>query len=89
MKKFLIKIAFLSTIIGASVFSLTSCNQQIWDFNYKYDYAIIQLGNGKVVEGKIKYWTDYEDGEQLQITMEDGTVYLTSSFNCTLIYYGR
>ena len=63
---------------------LMGCNKQIIDLNYTYNYAIIQLPNGEVVEGKIQSWTDYE-GEQLQIKMND-VVYLCSSYNCVLMY---
>ena len=59
-------------------------NKQFFDVNQKYDYAIIDLPNGDIVEGDIKTWNDYE-GEQIQITFEDGDTYLTSSFHCTLI----
>lgn len=63
--------------------NLTGCNKQIIDLNYTYNYAIIQLQNGDVVEGSIDSWKDYE-GEQLQIKI-DGVTYLTNSYNCTLI----
>lgn len=59
-------------------------NKDYIDTVRTYDKAIIQLANGDVVETKIKAWRDY-DGEQLQVTAEDGTVYLTSSFRCDLI----
>lgn len=73
-------------LIIVSVFALTSCNYQVLDLTYSYDYAIIKLQNGKIVEGKVQQWRDYEDGEQLQVTV-DGVTYLTNSFNCTLIDY--
>ena len=56
------------------------------DLNYNYNYAIIKLQNGKIIEGKVQSWRDYEASEQLQVTI-DGTTYLTNSFNCTLIEY--
>lgn len=67
------------------MFSLVSCNKQIVDLNYSFNYAIIRLPDGTIVEGKVQSWTDYEDGEQLQVKI-DGVTYLTSSFNCTLIH---
>lgn len=73
-------------LIIVSVFALTSCNYQVIDLKYSYDYAIIKLQNGKIVEGKVQQWRDYEDGEQLQVTV-NGVTYLTNSFNCTLIDY--
>lgn len=81
MKKILMTIC-----IVASVLTLTSCNYQVVDLNYSYDYAIIKLQNGKVIEGKVQSWRDYDDGEQLQVKV-DGVTYLTNSYNCTLIDY--
>lgn len=63
--------------------TLMGCNKQIVDLNYTYNYAVIQLPNGEIVEGKIQTWTDY-DGEQLQVKI-DGVVYLCSSYNCVLM----
>ena len=78
MKK--IKLMAIGILITAA---LTGCNKQIVDLNYTYNYAVIQLPNGEVVEGEIQTWTDYE-GEQLQVKI-DGVVYLCSSYNCVLM----
>ena len=67
------------------VLSLVSCNYDMIDTQYSYDTAIITLNNGERIEVSIKSWRDCEDGEQLQITSTDGTVYLVSSYNCILI----
>lgn len=79
MKKKVIAIITLLVL----VVSLAGCNKQILDTTYTFNYAIIQLPNGEVVEGKVESWNDY-DGEQLQVKI-DGTVYLCSSYNCVLI----
>lgn len=60
------------------------CNYKVVDLTYKYNYAYIELQNGEIIEGEVENWTDYE-GEQLQVQI-DGVIYLTNSFNCTLIY---
>lgn len=65
--------------------SVAGFNYQLVDLQYKYNYAIIQLQNGEVIEGEVEQWKDYEDGEQLQVKI-NGVVYLTNSFNCTLMY---
>lgn len=77
----------LALVLAASlaIGGLTGCgNKDMWDTVYTFDYAIIKLPNGEVVEGKVDKWTDYEDGDQLQVTI-DGKIYLTSTLNCTLI----
>jgi hypothetical protein len=70
--------------VGMIAMVLSGCNYQMVDLNYDYDYAIINI-NGEYQKVEIDGWRDYEDGEQLQIIAKDGTVYLTNSFNCTLV----
>ena len=77
------KIFVIGTIVAATLF-FTGCNYQIIDLDYEYNYAVIKLQNGEVVEGKVTSWTDYE-GEQLQVKI-GGKTYLTNSYNCTLMY---
>ena len=60
------------------------CNKQIVDFTYNYNYAIIKMPNGEVVEGKVSSWNDYE-GDQLQIVI-NGTTYLVHSTNVALMH---
>jgi uncharacterized lipoprotein YehR (DUF1307 family) len=64
--------------------SLVGCgNQQLFDATYTFDYAIIKMPNGEIVEGKVDSWNDYE-GEQLQIKI-NGVTYLTHSENVVMI----
>ena len=59
-------------------------NKDWFDTTYKYDKAIIALQDGTIVQGEVQNWTDYEDGDQLQVKV-DGKVYLVHSSNVTLI----
>ena len=61
----------------------TGCNKQIVDLTYKYDYAIIELPNGNIVEGKVSSWKDYE-GDQIQVVI-NGTTYLVHSADIVLM----
>ena len=63
---------------------LAGCNKTIVDLTYKFDRAIIKLPNGEVIEGKISTWTDYEDGDQIQVKI-NGKTYLVHSSNIVLI----
>ena len=63
---------------------LTGCNKQVFDTTYSYDRAILYLPNGEVIEGKVQSWTDYEDGDQIQVKI-DGKQYLIHSENIVLI----
>lgn len=71
-----------STIILAM--SLSGCNKQIVDVTFSYERAIISLPNGEVVDGKVQSWTDYEDGDQIQVKI-DGVTYLVHSSQVALI----
>ena len=72
-----------ATLIAAM--SLTACgNRQIFDVTYTFDRAIISLPNGTVVDGKVQSWTDYEDGDQIQVKI-DGITYLVHASDVALI----
>ena len=65
--------------------SLAGCgNRQMIDLTYSYKYAIISLPNGEIVEGKVDSWKDFEDGDQLQITVDDVT-YLVHATDAVLL----
>ena len=73
-------------LVAMMMLYMVGCgNMDMLDTNYTYNRAIIDLANGESIEVEVKQWRDYENGEQLQIITPDGTVYLTSSYNCTLI----
>jgi hypothetical protein len=62
----------------------TGFNRNIFDTNYTFDVAITRMPDGTQKVIKIKKWLDYE-GEQVQITATDGTIYLLSMNNTVLI----
>lgn len=75
-------IAVLLVIIFA-VF-LSGCNKQIIDLTYNYNYGTIYSPGGEIIaQGKVQSWTDYEDGDQLQVKI-DGVMYLTHANNVVL-----
>ena len=75
----------LVAVIALSLALITAgCNKQLVDLTYSYEYAIIGLPNGETVEGKVSSWTDFEDGDQIQVRI-DGKTYLVHSSNIVLI----
>lgn len=76
----------LTTLVLALIlmFLMTGCNKQMVDLTYSYERAIISLPNGEVIEGKVSSWTDFEDGDQIQVRI-DGKTYLVHSSNIVLI----
>lgn len=81
MKKILAILMII--LIGATI---TACgNKDMFDTVFTYDYAIIAFPDGTSKRVEVNQWTDYEDGEQLQIKATDGTIYLVHSENCVLV----
>ena len=63
---------------------MTGCNKQMVDLTYSYERAVLSLPNGEIIEGKVSSWTDFEDGDQIQVRI-DGKTYLVHSSNIVLI----
>ena len=82
MKKVIALLMAVIAVLGVCL--LSGCNKQMVDLTYSYEYAIIGLPNGETVEGKVSSWTDYEDGDQLQVKI-NGKTYLVHSSNVVLI----
>jgi hypothetical protein len=59
-------------------------NRQILDTAMHFDHARVKLADGEVIEGKVDSWRDYENSDQIQVTI-NGTTYLVHSTNATLI----
>lgn len=78
------KIIMFILVMILMLVTLCGCNKQMADFTYKFDRACICLPNGKVVEGKVDSWLDFEDGDQIQVKI-DGVTYLTHISNVVLI----
>ena len=75
-------VLFMTIILFAAI--LSGCNKQLVDLTYSYETAVISLPNGEVVEGKVNSWTDFDDGDQIQVKI-DGKTYLVHSSNIALI----
>ena len=77
------KTLILLASIAIGLTCLTGCNKQIVDWNYRFDRARVKI-NETWVDIELDKWTDYSDGEQLQLTLKDGTVMIVHSENCIL-----
>lgn len=62
----------------------TGCNRSMVDLTYNFNYAYIDMPDGSCVEGKVSSWLDFEDGDQIQLTI-DGVVYLTDTTRVVLV----
>lgn len=79
-KKLLAVLVGLGIMIGAAACG----NMQLMDTTYSFERAIISLPNGEIVSGEVQSWTDFEDGDQIQVKI-NGKQYLTHISNVVLI----
>lgn len=87
------KKAVLAVLLAILLVACTGCdgisyNKQMVDTTYGFEYAYISLPGGRVIEGTVESWTDFEDGDQLQVTI-DGKTYLTHATNVVLVHTRR
>lgn len=75
-------ILLLAVVAGCAVL-MTSCNKTVLDTKYKFSWAYVVLPDGDVVTGPVDSWTDFDDGDQLQVTIE-GVTYLSHGANIVL-----
>ena len=73
------KIICVALILSLAL-ALTACqvgNRQVgWDTTQTFTHAILELGNGELIEGTVTSWRDFEESDVVQFTMNDVT-YLT------------
>lgn len=82
MKKRLLMIGLAAIL---SIGGIAGCgNKQIFDTTYIYKTAVLSLPDGEVIKGTVQSWTDYEDGDQIQVKI-NGKQYLVHSSNIVLI----
>lgn len=69
----------------AMLLILTSCgNKDIGFGNYEFNYVSCQSDYLDIFNEPIVSWKDFEDGEQLEISLESGNNILVSSTQCFL-----
>jgi len=75
MKKIICVVLILSLALA-----LTACkvgNRQVgWDTTQTFTHAILELGNGELIEGTVTSWRDFDESDVVQFTM-NGVTYLT------------
>lgn len=66
---------------------LSGCcfNKQVIGTTYSFESAIVRLPDGTIVVGDLDSWTDFQDGDCVQVTI-DGKTYLVHSSNAALIH---
>lgn len=75
---------FAAILTFGLISSMSACNYKVVDTTYNWAYAIVSFPNGDLVEGKVESWRDYEDGDQIQVTI-DSVTYLVHATDIVLM----
>ena len=79
------KKTLITLLLIAALLLLAACgNRDLFDTTYTFNRAMIAMPDGSVLTGEVESWRDYEDGDQLQVTI-DGVTYLTHASNVVLM----
>ena len=73
-----------AVVYGGIVLIESITNKTIWDTTFSFERARVDLLNGEFIEGAVRSWTDFEDGDSVQVKIND-KVYLTHISNVILI----
>lgn len=69
-------------LLGIASIALSGCNKQIFDFDLKFDKVHI-LSEHRCCD--ISQWNDYENSDQIQVKLKDGTILLFHSSSIVLV----
>ena len=84
MKKVVLILMLIATMIAMCGCYSIGNNSRGLDIKYTFHEAYISLPNGEVIHGEISSWRDFDDGDEVQITI-DGNTYLTHYSNVIMI----
>ena len=59
-------------------------NPSIVTDDTRFTWAIIQLGNGELIEGEVTSWHNFNDSDMIQVAIDDNLTVLTHSSNVLL-----
>lgn len=83
MKKLLALVVLLAIVIS---FGACYPSNRAADDVFYFHQAVIRMPDDTVISGSVEAWTDFSDGDQLQVKI-DGVWYLTHFSNAVLIAY--
>ena len=76
------KLILIILIVAIIAVIFTACNKEVFDVKFKFTNAYVKVGEDWI-DVEVKTWTDFE-GEQIQLTLKDGTVLVVNSMNLIL-----
>ena len=71
-------------IVLAVVIAVNDNDQVVITDNAHFTWAIIQLGNGELIEGCVTQWNTYSNAHMIQITLDNNLTIMTDINNVLL-----
>lgn len=71
-------------VMGLALFMSGCGNVDMIDTVWNYEYALIKMPDGRIIEGEVEQWRDYEDVDAIQVKI-DGDTYYTHLSNVVLM----
>lgn len=78
-----ILIFFLGFLVLMICLMLSGCNEKIFQPTHNFQYGIIKLPNGEIVEGKIEHWAKFQYSYDVIIKI-NGVNYFVNTTNCVM-----
>ena len=73
----------ICVLIGVGLYGKFA-NQSLVDLVWKYNYAMLSMPDGSIVQGKLDSWKDFSNSDTVQLKI-DGKTYLTHYENVVMI----
>lgn len=77
-------IIMVVVVIFALIVAINDNNQSVHIDDTRLTWAIIQLGNGELIEGEITSWHNFNDSDIIQVIIDGNLTVLTHSSNVLL-----
>lgn len=81
---YVIALILVLVIVLAVVISVNDNDQVVITDDAHFTWAIIQLGNGELIEGCVTQWNTYSNAHMIQITLDNNITIMTDIDNVLL-----
>lgn len=77
-------IIMVLVVVFAIVVAINNNKQSVNINDTRFTWAIIQLGNGELIEGEVTSWHNFNNSDMIQVAIDDNLTVLTHSSNVLL-----
>lgn len=77
-------IIMVLVVVFAIVVAINNNKQSVNINDARFTWAIIQLGNGELIEGEVTSWHNFNDSDIIQVAIDDNLTILAHSSNVLL-----